>query len=139
MRSMATPTDQNDMISRMIATAHAVGPIAPNISMMSMPAAAGSSWANAGALRAANASAANATCPIRRIVPTPITESSASVRNRSLPGGDLIQSELYGDRHDHGHRHVVEQGRRVLPLPDGVDRGLIEQRNRTEDSHVLHL
>src|SRR5688572_21247841 len=140
MRSMATPTDQNDMISRMMATAHAVGPIAPNISMMSIPAAAGSSWANAGTLRATNASAANATCPIRRIFPTPITQSSASVRNRSkLPGGDLIQSELDGDGHDDGHGHVVEQRRRVLPLPDGVDGRLVEERDRTKDAHVLHF
>src|SRR5688572_24098158 len=140
MRSMATPTDQNDMTTRMTATAHAVGPIAPSISMMSIPAAAGSSWAYAGALRATNASAANATCPIRRIFPTPITESSASVRNRSkLPGGDLIQSELDGDGHDDGHRHVVEQRGRVLPLPDRVDRRLVEERDRAEDAHVLHL
>ena len=38
------------------------------------------------------------------------------------------QREVHGDRHDHRHRHAVEQRRRELPLTHGVECRLIEQR-----------
>ena len=52
---------------------------------------------------------------------------------------DLTQRELHGDGHDDRHRYVVEQRRRELPLPHGVERRLVEQRNRAEHPRVLHL
>ena len=57
MRSMATPTDQNDMMNSTTAMASATGPICSNISMKSMPPP---SWANAGVLTSRAPRPANA-------------------------------------------------------------------------------
>src|SRR5262245_51488904 len=54
-------------------------------------------------------------------------------RNRS------VQIKRDSHRHDDRRWYVVQQRRRVLPLPHGVDRGLVEQRNRAEDFYVLHF
>ena len=48
----------------------------------------------------------------------------------------LGQRELHRDRHDHRHRHAVEQRRRVLPLAHRVKRRLIEQRDRSQDARI---
>src|SRR5438094_9519120 len=48
------------------------------------------------------------------------------------------QLEVDGYGHDDRHRHAVEQRRRVHPLLDRVDGGLVEQRDPAQDLHVRH-
>src|SRR5919201_7172642 len=50
----------------------------------------------------------------------------------------LLQRKVYGHRHDDRHRHAVEERRRERPLPDRVERRLIEQRDRAQHLRVLN-
>src|SRR4029079_18432365 len=109
MRSIATPNDHIDMMTRMKATPLATQVIVPHISIRFSP-------------------------------PSPIALSSEEIRKmRSPDTGFLLQRELDRDRHDDRHRHAVEQGRRELPLFDGVEGRPVEQRDGTKHPGGLHL
>src|ERR1051325_5573831 len=135
MRSIATPTDQNDMMNRTTATPIAVGPIEENMSIRLRPPPPPpppASCANAGLPRSTRASAAPETCPNCRIFRASIT---CPPKNGREPGSEpetggqrvfLTQRELHRDCHDDGHGHTVEQCRGELPLFDRVERGLVE-------------
>src|SRR3982751_5700415 len=51
---------------------------------------------------------------------------------RSL-NSESLQCEVDRDRHDHRRRLAIHQRRFELPLFDGLERRLIEQRNRFQD------
>ena len=44
------------------------------------------------------------------------------------PSRPLIQREVYGQSHDDGYRDAVQVRRLKLPLLDGLESGLVEQR-----------
>ena len=48
---------------------------------------------------------------------------------RAHPTGSTSEPEVDRDRHDHGDRHAVQESRREPPLPDGIGRGIVEQRD----------
>ena len=50
-------------------------------------------------------------------------------RNLHQPDRSASEPEVDRDRHDHGDRHAVQEGRREPPLPDGIGRGIVEQRD----------
>ena len=62
----------------------------------------------------------------------PTAEAEFSVRT-------LRASELDGHRHDHWRWNAVQQGGSILPLPDRVERRLIEQRYRFHDPRIGHF
>src|SRR6187549_4123418 len=104
MRSIATPTDQNDMMNNTTATPIAVGPIEENMSIRLRPPPP--SCANAGLLMSTRARAAPVTCPNCRILRASIT---CPPRNGPRTGREpeicwpaglfLAEREL----HRHGH------------------------------------
>src|SRR5436190_223453 len=99
MRSIATPKEIIDMMTRMNAIALATSPMSPHILIRSIS-------------------------PILlRYRENFRTTSAFPHYCRSL------QREVHGDRHDDRHRHAVQQGRCELPLLDGVESRLIEQRD----------
>src|SRR5262245_11651547 len=114
MRSMARPTDENDMMNSTRATPIAVGPIDWNISTRFRPP---------------SITASSGKCV-------------ASLLDRPRGYGAklrlLTERELHRYRHDHGHRHAVQRGGRELPLPHRVERRLVEQRNRAEHPGIRH-
>src|SRR3954466_2429227 len=70
---------------------------------------------------------------------SPLLRCSGSSRNWSrLQKSNLLQSEIHRDGHDDRHRYAVEQRRRELPLLDGIECRLVEQRNRPQHLCVLH-
>jgi hypothetical protein len=60
--------------------------------------------------------------------------ASRRVASRSEQRLRLRQGEMDGHRHHDRHRRAVEESRREFPLLDGVERGLIEQRDGSQDS-----
>src|SRR5262245_225497 len=56
-----------------------------------------------------------------------------------LPGRALGELEVDGHRHDDGYRYAVQERRRVDPLPHGVGRRLVEQRDAAQHLHVRDL
>ena len=48
----------------------------------------------------------------------------------------LLRREIDRHRHDDGLRRAVHERRHESPLSDGVERGLIEQRDRAEDARL---
>src|SRR5437660_615232 len=50
-----------------------------------------------------------------------------------------LQHEVDRHRHNYWDRNAAQQRRREPPLPDGVERGLIEERLRSEHSRRLHV
>src|SRR3954471_4841364 len=51
----------------------------------------------------------------------------------------LLQRELHGDGHDDRHGGSVQQRRRELPLADGVNCRLVEERDRTQYPRIRHM
>src|SRR5688572_10573152 len=137
---MATPTDQNDMMKRITATAIAAGPICSNMSIRSRPPPP-SVCANAGALISSivrPAPAIRPNCIFRTsIAPLQKNETDRPAGGRSSYIA-LLQRELYRDRHDDRHRNAVQQCRGEYPLTHCVECRLIEQRDRAQYLCVFH-
>src|SRR5258705_11991391 len=106
---MATPTDQNDMMNRMTATAMAMPDMFWAMSMRFRPPAP-AACAKAGLLKATIPSPAHALCAICRIFLTSIRASSAGETGAvAAAGGCLTERELPGDRHDARDRYAVQR------------------------------
>src|SRR5918994_4244785 len=72
---------------------------------------------------------------IRFRPPSPIVLSSGVSYRFSC----LLQRELNGDGHDDRYGNAVEQRRRELPLAYGIERRVVEQRNRPEHLRIGDL